>query len=73
MQQWEYQVVHIVSDKVITLDALGYPQQGAPQYPQEAYINQLGAQGWELTGVMSGSSNSNFSIFGSLYFKRPKP
>jgi hypothetical protein len=74
MPQWEYLDVYIIRDT--WADSAGREGQ-FPRLPQKgwgAYIvptpvsNELGAQGWELTGVVPGAGVDIYI----LLFKRPR-
>jgi hypothetical protein len=55
--KWEYKVVHV-------------PVAQLTEKEGEAQFNQLGAEGWELSGTVSASTNRvNWGIF---VFKRPR-
>ena len=53
---WEYKVVNTTLDR---------------NYYGERTLNELGAQGWELTGVAAWNNEGNSPIT-VLYFKRAK-
>jgi hypothetical protein len=71
MQQWEYLIVGPGTTKdnrvvrYLNLTELPNWEEGPPLVE---YINQLGADGWELVGTPSGGQNPAWYI---LIFKRP--
>ncbi len=79
MQQWEYVEVDVesasalagsvvaakrINDKDIKRDL------GNKEYPRfHQLANELGDQGWEMTGIASSAGPTYFKA----YFRRPKP
>lgn len=75
MQKWEYLYVELdaaprgmISVKVPHF-MNGYELQNWQGIHLPSYINQLGDDGWELVGTLSGGTGLGY---GELFFKRAK-
>jgi hypothetical protein len=79
MQKWEYTTIYWTSDpiQVYINEKLVAKGNGASVMP---FMQQLGAEGWELTGIVSQSLSKSFGahlttqkIYAPIryYFKRP--
>lgn len=64
MTKWEY-------TWVVVPNSLRKIKVGKEKIPSIDYVNQLGAQGWELVGVEQSFPGSGLSDY-ILFFKRPK-
>lgn len=75
MQKWEY--LEMLVQSMYWIDSMGRSGRSTSQFHPEylqcqlcvpsSLINELGEQGWELTGVASGTMSD------TLFFKRPRP
>lgn len=67
MQKWEYAVLEMTNGKWRdTEGAEGTFRKNKNQRSLYERLQELGAEGWEMTGVWD-------SVPFTLYFKRPKP
>jgi len=78
MTKWEYRFVHIGINMspVLRMARWGVQVPGEQKERNtmegvEAYINDVGAEGWELVSVISGSERSGIITKAILFFKRP--
>lgn len=74
MQTWEYLTVQlgtfgIKNDKLAVQFLNGQELRDWKSVPLTQFLNQLGANGWEMSGTLS-SPNGNINY---LIFKRPSP
>lgn len=72
MQRWEY--LNVFMKRLEWTDSLGrsgdLPARGSSVTGDPTgLLNELGGQGWELTGIASGDGNDVYQLF----LKRPKP
>ena len=63
MQKWEYRWV-------VVPGGLGKMKVGGQKVQAADYVNELGAQGWELVGIEQTFPGSGLSDY-ILFFKRP--
>jgi hypothetical protein len=64
MQSWEYKMVEVRNNAVDAVDG----QKFAARAAVPALLTELGADGWELTGVAGAECGCDYTLF----FKRPK-
>jgi hypothetical protein len=74
MQTWEYLTVQlgtygIKNDKLAVQYLNGQELRDWKNVPLNQFLNQLGGNGWEMTGTLSSSSGT----INYLIFKRPSP
>ena len=78
MQKWKYRIawIDIHMSPVLQMARWGVrvpgekkPRQGVAEV--ENYINEIGADGWELTGTVNGSDKDGIMTRSVLFFKRP--
>ncbi len=78
MQKWEYRIawIDIHMSPVLQMARWGVripgekkPRQGMAEV--ESYINEIGLDGWELTGTVNGSDKDGVMTRSVLFFKRP--
>ncbi|OYD16538.1 hypothetical protein CH330_02590 [candidate division WOR-3 bacterium JGI_Cruoil_03_51_56] len=78
MTKWEYKFVwiDIHMNPVLTMARWGVSIPGEKKEREgkdnvERYASELGARGWELVNVISGSDQHGIITKGILFFKRP--
>ena len=78
MQKWEYRIawIDIHMSPVLQMARWGVrvpgekkPRQGMAEV--ENYINEIGLDGWELTGTVNGTDKDGIMTRAVLFFKRP--
>ena len=69
MQKWEYMCLQAPHTRTSSAKIAGETVHPVPQI--EKIINELGEQGWELTGVWEYAVSGKAGP--TLFFKRPKP
>ena len=71
MQQWEYMVVTCGNDMVVNVNGVRVAKTGLVSglkgEPLWDFLNQRGAEGWELVAVTS----NQYGGFGTFMLKRP--
>ena len=79
MQKWEYRIawIDIHMSPVLQMARWGVrvpgekkPRQGMAEV--ENYINEIGLDGWELTGTVNGSDKDGIMTRGVLYLPGPR-
>ncbi|HEX9036101.1 MAG TPA: hypothetical protein VF808_03835 [Ktedonobacterales bacterium] len=65
--QWEYLVLDFGLNRARSVNGHEIPYWQRQPMSLSEYINQLGAEGWEMTGSLTGEDYN----FGRLFFKRP--
>ncbi len=78
MQQWEYKFVQIDINlsPILKLARWGVQVPGEKKARDtmegvERYATELGAQGWELAAIVSGSEQTGIITRAVMFFKRP--
>lgn len=79
MQKWEYKIawIDIHMSPVLAMARWGVTVEGEKkkretQAEVENYLNQLGADGWELVTMVNGTDSAGIITRAVLTFKRPK-
>jgi hypothetical protein len=80
MTKWEYKfaTIEMHVSPVLTMARWGIQLKGDKRVrmgeePVEAYVNELGKEGWELACGMQGSDRDGKITKAVLVFKRPLP
>lgn len=80
MAKWEYKFlqIDIHMSPVLKMARWGVQVPGEKKARNtmegvEAYVNDLGKEGWELVSTVSGSDHSGIITKAVLFFKRPLP
>ncbi len=80
MTQWEYKFLQIDINlsPILKLARWGVQVPGekkarATMEGVEAYVNDLGREGWELVHAVNGSDHTGVITRAILFFKRPRP
>ncbi len=80
MAKWEYKFlqIDIHMSPVLKMARWGVQVPGEKKARDtmegvEAYVNDLGQEGWELVTAVSGSDHSGIITKAVLFFKRPLP
>jgi len=78
MQKWQHKIVNIDihMSPVLTMARWGVTVPGEPKAREtkdavEQYLNELGAEGWELVSAVTGSNRDGIMTKAVLFFKRP--
>jgi hypothetical protein len=68
MQKWEYMIVVVWDDRPAAVNGVEITK--SERLHISVYLNKLGAEGWEICGVIRTSSTGESC---RLFLKRPKP
>lgn len=79
MSEWEYKFLQIDINlsPILRLARWGVQVPGEPKPRDtmdgvEAYVNDLGREGWELVTVINGSERSGIITRAIMFFRRPR-